>query len=330
MQRMLAVCDSGCAPSTRYRLLAYRDYFEKENVALEVVDWSRNSEAQSRIITRARAASIVVFQRVLPSPAVIRRIREATARLIYDFDDAVIYRESTRGRPRLRFGRWLSFRSMVRCCDLVTAGNPYLAGLASRSGPRTAVMVVPTTVDLELYDRQARIRTETPFVGWIGGSWTLPYLEALRLPLQGLCREDKLVVRVIADRAADLGFCPCEWVQWRRETEIRELKQLAVALAPLPDDQWTRGKCGLRLLQYLAAGVPAVASPVGIQAELIERGAAFPAESPEDWPRGIRLALSDSRAAAEIVDKGRIVVRQLFNTAEWAPRLLALWRGRKN
>ena len=232
------------------------------------------------LLESAATADAVLFQRYLPSRRWLRRIRVRAKRLVYDFDDAILYAESTRGRPRLLLQRWWRFRAMMRCCDAVTAGNSYLAELAQREAPRVASASCRppwrwhATILSRLDPRSA------PVVGWIGGRWTLPYLAQLRRPLEKLSAEIAgLTLRVIADQAPDLGRTRVELVPWAAETEVRELQRLRAGLAPLPDDAWTRGKCGLRLLQYLAAGVPAVASPVGIQAEIVRAGAALPATS---------------------------------------------------
>ena len=167
-----------------------------------------------------------------------------------------------------------------------------------------------------------------PVVGWIGAHWTLPYLAQLRRPLDALSAEIAgLTVRVIADRAPDLGRTRVELIPWTAETEVQELRRLRVGVAPLPDDVWTRGKCGLRLLQFLAAGVPAVASPVGTQAEIVRAGAALPATSDADWTRALHRLLTEPSAAAELAARGRQLVQEKFSTSSWASSARELWCG---
>lgn len=324
--QLLALTDPGCPGSIHYRLEQYRTCFQQLRIDLRIEQWPGEQARQAMLLAEARNADAVLFQRFLPKARLIRRFRENSKRLIYDFDDAVIYTESSYRKPRLRPQRWLRFVVMVRSCDQVTAGNSYLADLARRWASRQ-VRVVPTTVEAERYDGEAPARDRPPVLGWIGGHWTAPYLERLRRPLEVLSKEDGLVVRVIADRPAALGSVPSQWVDWKRATEVHELKRLSIGLAPLPDDRWTRGKCGLRLLQYLAAGVPGIASPVGVQADLTGEGAALAAVQPIDWVTAVRRLLADQILAGAIIRRGRALARCGFSARRWGPEVARSWCG---
>ena len=327
--RLLAITDPGCAVSTRYRVTQFEPYLLQHQIQVETRTWPRIPAEQASLWESVTSADAVLFQRFLPSRKWLLKFRQRAKRLVYDFDDAIIYAESTRGRPRLLLQRWWRFRAMMRCCDAITAGNSYLAELAQREVPQGRVCVVPTTLDLERYDREPSSAETAPVVGWIGGRWTLPYLEQLRRPLEQLSKEIAgLTIRVISDQAPKLGMMRVELIPWASATEVREVKRLRAGLAPLPDDAWTRGKCGLRLLQYLAAGIPAVASPVGTQAEIIQAGGALPASSDAEWGRALRCVLSDEAPRANLTARGHQVVRDHFNTSSWAERTRDLWCGK--
>lgn len=325
---LLVITDSGCSISTRYRVAQFEPHLRDHGIEVRTLPWPQRGSERAALVEAVASADGVLFQRILPSRRWLGQIRRRAKRMIYDFDDAVIYRESTRGRPRLLLGRWWRFRAMMRSCEVIAAGNDYLAELAQREQPSGQVCVVPTTVELERYERELQQAESGPVVGWIGGRWTLPYLQQLRRPLEKLSAEiPGLTVRVIADQAADLGATRAELVPWATATEVRELKRLRTGLAPLPDDAWTRGKCGLRLLQYLAAGIPAVASPVGTQAAIIAAGAALPASSETDWAQAISRVLSEPALGAETVARGRQLVREHFSVSAWAERVRLLWSG---
>ncbi len=325
--RLLAITDPGCAVSTRYRVTQFESYLRQHQIHVETRPGPRSAAEQASLLESVTAADAVLFQRYLPTRRWLRQILQRARRLVYDFDDAILYAESTRGRPRLLLHRWWRFRAMMRCCDAVTAGNSYLAELAQREAPPGRVCVVPTTLELERYDHEPSQTETAPAVGWIGGRWTLPYLEQLRRPLEQLSGEVAgLTIRVIADQAPDLGKAHVEWVPWAAATEVRELKRLRAGVAPLPDDAWTRGKCGLRLLQYLAAGVPAVASSVGTQAEIIQAGAALPASA--DWCQALHRVLEEQTLAADLTTRGQQLVREQFSTSSWAERVRELWCGK--
>ncbi len=326
---LLAITDPGCAVSTRYRVTQFEPDLRDHHVHMETLPWPRLAAHQARLLESVTAADAVLFQRFLPSRQWLRQIRERAKWLVYDFDDAIIYAESTRGRPRLLLQRWWRFRAMMRCCDAVTAGNSYLAELAQREAPQGRVCIVPTTLDLERYDREPSPMIATAVVGWIGGRWTLPYLEQLGRPLEQLTAEIAgLTIRVIADQAPDLGTTRVELVPWASATEVHELKRLHAGIAPLPDDAWTRGKCGLRLLQYLAAGIPAVASPVGTQSDIIQAGAALPASSASEWCQALHGVLTDEAQRADLTARGHRLVSAQFSTSSWAERVRDLWCGK--
>ena len=348
--RLLAITDPGCPASTRDRVTQFKEYLEARDVQVQVLPWpgkpADNRAAHSELLASVAQAEVVLFQRYLPDSATLRDIRRRAARLVYDFDDAGIYTESTRRRSRRKLLRGWRFRRMVDCCDAVTAGNEYLAALARRHAQPARVHVLPTAVEPKRYEALpiggtgSAHKSNTvgngsagaagavlgPTLGWLGSSSTMPYLERLRRPLEILSDEiPGLSVRVIADRQPDLGKTRVEWVRWSLDSEVEELKRLRVGLAPLPDDPWTRGKCNKRLLHYLAAEVPAVASPVGMQSQVTESGAALPARSDDEWVAALRRILSDPSLAATLTGRGSKLVRERFATPVLAESAYSIW-----
>lgn len=326
MKQLLAITDPGCAASTRYRVMQFADYFWHRGMRIQAIPCPSEAKEIARLLETVRQSDVVVIQRFLPRAKLLKQIRQHARRLIYDFDDAVIYRESAERKPALRLRRWWRFRRVMLACDAVTAGNTYLTDLAGMHADRRRVFTVPTVVDVERYERESAPVTSPPTLGWIGGRWTLPYLEQLRNPLEQLSSDhSELVVKIIADQAPDLGKTKVSLAPWDESTEVRDLKTLRAGLAPLPDDPWTRGKCGLRLLQYLASGIPAVAAPVGTQAEIIRQGGALSATSDKEWQSAIEKILSDKSTAANLVTHGKKIVREHYSLTTWSPRLFEIW-----
>ncbi len=305
---------------------------------LQTIDWPAKGPgrpgALAALLECVAQADAVVFQRYLPPPAMLRRIRRSARRLVYDFDDTIIYSESTHGKPRLKLRRVWRFRQMMRCCDAVSCGNEYLVGIARRYGA-SDVHVLPTTIDLSEFEHQpigaelsAGNQSADPVIGWIGLPSTLPYLEALRRPLERLSQEvPGLKIRVISGKRPNLGRVPVEFIEWTAEAEAQEIRRLRVGLAPLLDDTWTRGKCARRLTQYMAAGVPAVASPVGAQAEVTAYGAALPANTDDEWVQAVRRILDDASLGEELTKRGRQMVHERFAAQVWAEPLHNIWCG---
>jgi glycosyltransferase involved in cell wall biosynthesis len=220
-------------------------------------------------------------------------------RVIYDFDDAVFGRATTR---------------LWRTSRLVFAGNEYLADCARGAGAR--VEVVPTVVDTERFYPAA---VPGRFVGWMGSRTTNKYLEELAPVLSGLP-----VRAVSAVRPA----VPGEFLPWSLEREVELTRSFAIGLAPLADTAWERGKCGLKCLQYMACGVPVVGAPVGVQREFIEQsGGGLLARSLPEWREKIEWLLAHPAERAAMGARGREFVVAKFSLRTWAPRWLELVRG---
>ena len=213
------------------------------------------------------------------------RLRAAAARLVYDFDDAMPFREPRREDP---FSTARGNRFLRNCAesDAVIAGSEELAGLARECGPR-ALFVAPTPVDPAAYGPapSPRAAGEPLRFGWIGSRATLFYLEALAEPLRAASAAlPGAVLRVVADGAPSLPGVVVEPVPWSGEGEAEALRGMDVGLMPLTDDPWSHGKCGFKLLQYAATGIPSVASPVGANRAILEEGrTGLLASTPTEW-----------------------------------------------
>lgn len=260
------------------------------------------ARGRGEVFRLAREAETVVLHRRLLTALDFARLRRAARRLVYDFDDALLYRPSPPFRSRLRERRF--FRA-VAGADLVLAGNRNLATIARLRARR--VLVVPTTVEIPSAPRPPLL--PDPTAVWIGQRPTLPYLE----PLVGAVRDAGYRLRVIAD-AAPPG---AELVPWSLGTEYARLAECHVGLAPLPSDPFARGKCGYKLLQYYAAGLPAVASPVGVHRTLAEGGALL-ARTPAEWTAALRLLLDEGGLRGP---KGRAFVERRYAAPALAERL---------
>jgi hypothetical protein len=329
--RLLAITQHPSDPSTRYRLGVYLPYLAAAQVDVVAQEWPRYARDRLRLVERAEEYDAVLIQRRLIPHRFARILRARSRWLAYDFDDAVMYRDATTYLPRTLLDKLWQFRFLVAQCDAVTAGNDYLADLASNHCRLDRIHVIPTVLDVSRYDVSSVIRRvvpTAPIVGWIGQQSTLTYLERISRPLRQ-CVQDHpgLMIRCITRRESRMRGCNAEVRPWNAETEVAELCSLDVGLAPLPDDAWTRGKCGLRLLQYLAAGVPTVASPVGMQAEIISRGAALPARREKEWIDSIRRLLSDEVVRRRLIEAGRELIRALYVPDVWWRRVLAAWCG---
>lgn len=309
-------------PVVRHRWEAYRAALEAEGIVLEVVDWPKAKEARRHALHRVETADGTVVSSRLLKVDDTRAVRRRTARLAFDLDDALWYRDSTRG-ARSTWNRRRRFRALTRAADRVFAGNETLADLVRRAGDEAAVF--PTTVEVPPGDIPAEPLMPPPVLGWIGSHATLPYLETELLPLSAVVASGRpFRLRVIADAAPTLppGIA-VEVVPWTLDGWLEALAGIHVGLAPLPDDPWTRGKCGLKVLQMMSVGRPVVASAVGVQTEQIEDGVTgFLASNDEEFLDGMLTLIDDHERRAEMGHAAREAVREGWSVEVWTPRLV--------
>ncbi len=274
-----------------------------------------------RLFWRIRRADVVVVVRKLLRRAQLRFLRWFSRGLVFDFDDAIIYRDSSRAKQFSRARAW-RFRHVVRASDRAIAGNGYLARLVEGHGGRASV--IPTCVDLGRLSPAATKRAGGKVVlGWIGSHSTLMYLEPLRPVFEELARRygHSVVLKVVCDEFPEpLGLEVIE-KPWALDDELGDLRTFDIGIMPLPDDTWTRGKCGFKLLQYMAVGIPVVASPVGVNTEIVrdaENG--FLADGGARWVKVLSRLIEDVELRHRIGRQGWASLHGRYTVADWAGR----------
>lgn len=248
---------------------------------------------------------------------------------VLDFDDAVFHNYDQHRNPWVRwlYGRRLD--GLMAHAALVVGGNNYLAQRAHDAGAKW-VEVLPTVIDLNRYSIPMRTvdlpsTDDVPRIVWIGSPSTTHYLKILREPLQALARSRRFVLRVVGGNEVDIPGVQVESVPWSEATEVNSISACDVGIMPLLDSLWERGKCGYKLIQYMACGLPVVASDVGVNPEIVQQGVnGFLARSPEDWRVALDRLLSDARLRAHMGQAGRQRVEQHYCLQCTGP-LLAQW-----
>jgi len=259
-------------PSTRYRVLQNLAAWRELGLEVEAVPLPRDNRKRLKLLFRLPGYDVVVLQKRLLHRHTLFLLRRFCRRLVYDFDDAVMFSDSNRGEffsPR----KQARFNAVARAADLMVAGNDYLAREALKARARK-VAVVPTGVDCERFRPRPERRPATPLtLGWIGSKANLVYLETLVEPLNRLyAKRRDFSLKVVCD-AFPQGFgCPVEKIAWSAENEVAQLQSFDVGLMPLVEDPWTKGKCAFKLLQYMACGLTAVASESEVTRKIISDG----------------------------------------------------------
>jgi glycosyltransferase involved in cell wall biosynthesis len=277
------------------------------------------------LLVKAQQADVVILQRRLPIPWQLHALRRAAKHLIFDFDDAIFGRDSYASRGVVSARRERRFAAVCRAADVVVAGNAYLAEHTARWLRSDKVRVIPTCVNPELYRlaRHERKAGDAQLV-WVGSSSTLKGLEAVRPMLEGLGRNvPDLTLKLVCDRFLHLDHVPVMAVPWTEAGEAAELADADIGICHMPDDDWSRGKCGLKVLQYMAAGLPVVANRVGVHREIVLHGeTGFLADTDKEWQEAVRLLANNAELRRRLGAAGRLRVEAEYSTARGA----ALWR----
>jgi glycosyltransferase involved in cell wall biosynthesis len=256
---------------------------------------------------------VAIIQRRLLSPLEFYWIRGRSAKIIFDLDDAVMYRSSSSHHPH-SFSRWLKFRWMVRGSDAVTVGNAFLKEEVRKVDPKKKIFLIPTSIDTSLYAEKKNISEGSEIVlGWIGTKGNLKYLKKLEPVFESLAKRfPNLRLKIVSNDFFDSSFIPVIKKPWRLEDENQDLISFDIGLMPLQDDLWSKGKCGLKIIQYLSVGVPVVCTPVGINGDIVKDGRnGFWATSPVEWVDRLATLIGDpalrlkmGREGIETVEKG--------------------------
>ncbi len=266
---------------------------------------------------------VYVFREAaLLGPAWFERMVAARVPMLFDFDDAVFvpYRSPSNG-----YLSYLKFpaktRTICRLATHVMAGNPYLADYARQVNE--SVSIVPTTIDTTKYQLRDKSHDgSSPVIGWSGSYSTVQHFDTLRSVMPRLAQTRSFSLRVIGTPHYELPGVDVTALPWKSETEVADLSRIDIGVMPLPDDQWSKGKCGLKALQYMALGIPTICSPVGVNREIIQDGEnGFLAESEEEWIEKLTRLVDSPQLRQRLGEAGRITVEEKYSASVQAPRV---------
>ncbi len=306
------------------------DYYQEDLYAGRSRRWGRIAWAYLRrllALGQSRAFDLLWIEYELFPwfPATAERLlaRVRTPFLV-DYDDPIYHRYELHGSRLVRLLLADKIDMVMRRATAVTVGNDYLGERARAAGAR-CVEYLPTVVDLERY------RTDPPFgggpftIGWIGSPSTARYLVPLAPMLANFCQARGARLVVVGPRDVRLDHVPLELKPWSEVTEVADILGFDVGIMPLPDDPWERGKCGYKLIQYMACARPVIASPIGANRQIVEHGVnGFLATTDEDWRSALDMLYAAPELRARLGRAGRQKVETSYCTQVTAPRLASL------
>jgi glycosyltransferase involved in cell wall biosynthesis len=273
-----------------------------------------------------RAADVVVLHQIKLSAMEARLFASLSRRRVFDVDDAIYVRKPRRLGDAADDSAWRKrkFAATCRWVDVVAAGNDVLAGVARASA--RAVAILPTSIDTAVYQRSTATAADPPTVVWIGSPENLVYLEMIRPALARLTvRHPALKMRVICSRFPDWPEINVERITWSTATEAQALAAAHIGVMPLSDDEWARGKCAFKLLQYMAAALPCVASPVGANTEAVIDGVnGFHARTDAEWEHRLESLIESPELRARFGESGRRHVESRYAMHTYRARYLEL------
>jgi glycosyltransferase involved in cell wall biosynthesis len=322
---LVALVESETHVCCRYRLAAFRHTFAAAGHTLDFRPLPRTTIARLAIGCDIGRADAVILQRKLLPRWTTALLRSRVRRLIFDFDDAVWLRDSYSPKGFDDPRRAARFRAVVRAADLVIAGNDYLAAEARRWADPERIAVIPTCVDVAHYSTAPHVPRDGLQLVWVGSSSTLRGMERFAPTLSAIgAVVPGTRLKLVCDRFIDIPNLPVDPCPWNAETDAADIASADVGIGWVPDDPWSRGKCGLKVLQYQAAGLPVVANPVGVQAELVrDDETGFLATTQEEWVEAVRRLATEADLRRRMGNAGRRQAEAEYSVESGARRWVA-------
>lgn len=341
-------------PPSRYRIYQYLGYLRGQGIIAHclpgVSDFIYNwfapykgllakavffgSGALSRILAcfiiwRYNAVFIqrLVLPHIYPFPEMLICLmaRLLGKRIIFDFDDSIFATSPHRKRTVVeRFTDPNRVARVIARCDAVITGNVYLADYARSYNGN--VVVIPTSIDLARYPVK-QWNDKNPggafVIGWIGMPGSLPYLNMLKPVFQELAGKHKILLRIIGAKNFNCPGVQVEHISWSLQTEVSQILTFDIGVMPLTEHEEALGKCGLKILQYMAAGIPALASPVSANKDIISDGEnGYLAGSPQEWEEKFQTLIHSDQLRLEMGQRGRETVERRFSIQANLPKMI--------
>ncbi len=318
--RILFILKSEKTPSSRIRFIDLLPFLSSRGMEFEVEYLPSSWRCRHRLFKRGREFDIIVLQKRLPSWWDFRVLRENAKTLVFDFDDAVYLRNaspSSNPKDYESATRRKRFARIARESDLLIAANSVLAAAAADTAPGAKVEIIPSSVDVTAFppvDKE-RALSSPPVVGWVGTKAASSHLLHFAPMLRAAREKRDFVLRIVSNESFDIPGLKVENKRWSLEGEAELIRSFDIGIMPLSDDPYSRGKSSYKMLQYMAAGVPALASAVGMNSDVAgqERANAALAPTPAEFDAKLVELLDNEKLRSALAERGRKTVEERFS-----------------
>ena len=317
------------APSTKWRLLQFVPHFEKAGVTCAVEEMPAGLVARLSQARRAQGFDVTLLQKRLLPKMILNRLRKNAKALIFEFDDVVTLKRDDEGSIRESPTKDRRFRRTVRVADAIVTTNETLAEHARRNGADPdRVHVLPTVIDLARWQpKEHSAGTKEITIGWMGTPANLASVEILKTPFTRLCRRHEgLTIKVVCDAPLAIEGVRLINSPFSAAHEVSDVRSFDIAVAPLVEDPWTRGKVSTKLLAYFGAGLPVVASDVNANRLYIRDGDnGYLVGTLGQWEEKLTKLIETPELRKSMGAKARESAEKEFSLDAALPRYLALF-----
>jgi len=317
--KVIFLVKSAKTPSSRIRVAELLPYFEERGIDSDIEVIPDSYRERHLLFNKCGKYDLVLLQKRLLGWFEFCELRKKSASLAFDFDDAVYLKNKS---PSSDFNSYRSntrhrrFKRIVKASDLVIAANSVLADFASQYIPSNRIHIVPSGINmsrLRIHD-SSKIN-EIPVIGWVGTAVTQCYLKDLAPALLQLKNKYNFILRVISNVDFHFEGLTVENLRWNKDTEYEQIKNFDIGIMPLTQDPFSNGKASYKLLQYLAAGVPSVASAVGMNVKVANNNKnALLASTYQEFVEKIELIISDTSLRERLSKNGRKLIAEEYST----------------
>jgi glycosyltransferase involved in cell wall biosynthesis len=317
--------DPVISPSSRLRILNHLATLNAEGVRTEVLLQPKSSQEWKALLRRARDYDAVLWQKVLMSQWKVLQLKLASRCLLLDLDDAVWMGKKNHvpyrsGKQARRF--WF----FVRCLDGALCGSPVLEEKIHRIKPDLPTTLLPTSVPSRAL-KPAIPSARLPVIVWVGMGPNVAQVEAIEAGLTAAYVRNPFLLRVVSNRPPVFReFSSWEFMEWSEASEYAVIDSADLGIMPLVDDGFTRGKCAYKALQYMACGLPVVASDVGVNRQWIEEAGGGFVVTPEGWGEALSKLLADPDLRNRMGKRGWEKIQERFSHQKVGEQFVAAVR----